>query len=194
MRLLTRPLAALPLIAACSALSACGTPTIDAKNAESVIHSAVGRHEQPTSITCPSGVKAQKDKTFDCRLSYRDGTKATMTLHMTDDSGQLRGASSDFHIVPGTGPAPGSSRGTAAPTPGQAPSTASGSATGSRSKLTDSTPLDSAAYRQALAVRGVTPAVADCAIRVLTAKGLKTAGQVSYQEGRKAGLRCASGK
>lgn len=44
----------------------------------------------PRRVKCPEGVKVEKGKTFECDLTAADGTPATITLHITDDDGNVR--------------------------------------------------------------------------------------------------------
>jgi hypothetical protein len=94
--LLTIPIAVLSVVA----VAACGQVTIDKGKAEDlakkVANSGTGKLK---TITCPDGEKAKKGATFDCDLVYADGTKGTITLHQTDDSGGVRTAGSDIHIA-----------------------------------------------------------------------------------------------
>lgn len=43
--------------------------------------------KRPKSVTCPEDVKQEKGETFDCDIKYRDGTKATAKVELTNDDG-----------------------------------------------------------------------------------------------------------
>jgi hypothetical protein len=84
-------------LAGCSA-SAGGT-TIDKKKAEDVARKVADSGTiRLKSVSCPSGLDAKKGADFDCDLVYEDGTKGTITIHQTDDSGGIRTSGTDVHI------------------------------------------------------------------------------------------------
>jgi hypothetical protein len=87
---------ALPLVL----LGACGDRTIDNKKAEDLARriADTGRVRLKT-VSCPTGVKAKKGATFDCKLVYAEGTRGTITIHQTDDKGSIRTAGTDIHLV-----------------------------------------------------------------------------------------------
>jgi uncharacterized protein DUF4333 len=96
-----RRLFALSLALPVVLLGACGGDrTIDKKKAEDLARKIAdtGRVRLWT-VSCPTGVKAKKDATFDCKLVYAEGTRGTITIHQTDDNGSIRTAGSDIHLV-----------------------------------------------------------------------------------------------
>ena len=90
-RLALAPLAAAVALAGCG-----GGPKIDAGRTESFVRTQL-LGPPPASIDCPKGVKAKKGRTFGCTVIYRDGTSATVTVHVVNDSGRIRVSPSDFH-------------------------------------------------------------------------------------------------
>jgi hypothetical protein len=89
-----RRLALVPLAAA-AVLTGCGGNKIDAGRAESFVRTQL-LGPPPSSIDCPKDVEAKKGKTFACTVVYRDGTSASVTVHVVDDSGKVRVSPSDF--------------------------------------------------------------------------------------------------
>jgi hypothetical protein len=84
-------------LAGCSAST--GGTTIDHKKAEGVARKVADSGTiRLKSVSCPSGIDAKKGADFDCDLVYEDGTKGTITIHQTDDSGGVRTAGTDVHI------------------------------------------------------------------------------------------------
>jgi hypothetical protein len=95
---LVAPLAA-SLVALCGCSASVGGNKIDHKKAEDVARKVAGSGTvQLKTVTCPSGVDAKKGADFDCDLVYADGTKGTITIHQTDDSGRISTAGTDIHI------------------------------------------------------------------------------------------------
>lgn len=87
------------LAAMAAALSGCGDKTIDQGKAEDLARKVADSGTVKTkSIECPSDVKAEKGKSFDCDLEYSDGAKGTITMHMTDDDGTVRTAAADIKV------------------------------------------------------------------------------------------------
>jgi hypothetical protein len=83
------------------ALTGCSTGEIqiDKSKAEGLARKVAGSGTVALkTVTCPSGVKAKKGADFDCNLVYADGTKGTITIHQTDDTGGIRTAGTDVHI------------------------------------------------------------------------------------------------
>jgi hypothetical protein len=94
---------ALPLAAVSAALALAGCSTgeiqIDQKKAEGLARKVADSGSvRLKSAKCPSGKKAEKGATFDCDLTYVDGTTGTITMHQTDDKGGIRTAGTDIHI------------------------------------------------------------------------------------------------
>jgi hypothetical protein len=93
----------LPLVAAsvALALAGCSTSTIeiDQKKAEGLARKVADYGTlRLKSVKCPSGEKAKKGATFDCDLTYVDGSAGKITIHQTDDKGSIRTARSDIYI------------------------------------------------------------------------------------------------
>ncbi len=105
MRHLVRIGLVLAVALAVIALSACsvsfgGSDQIDHKKAETLLRDNLHPNSgspKLTSISCPSGVKIKKGGTFDCTVSFADGSTSTVTIHMTDSSGRISFNSSDIH-------------------------------------------------------------------------------------------------
>jgi hypothetical protein len=74
-------------------VSACGGTEIDSGKAEKLIRDNAAA-PKPQRVDCPSGVKAEKGKTFDCKLEYAGRPAATVTVHIDDSDGRV-------HIGPG---------------------------------------------------------------------------------------------
>jgi hypothetical protein len=87
------------LVALAAALAACGDKTIDAGKAEDLARKVADSGTEKTkSVECPSDVKVEEGKTFDCDLEYEDGAKGTITMHMTDDDGTVRTTGADVKV------------------------------------------------------------------------------------------------
>jgi hypothetical protein len=87
------------LVAVCGCSASVGGDKIDHKKAEDVARKVAGSGTvHLDTVTCPSGVDTKKGADFDCDLVYADGTKGTITIHQTDDSGGIRTAGTDIHI------------------------------------------------------------------------------------------------
>ena len=52
---------------------------------------------RPSSVECPAGVKARPSTTFDCSVSYFDGSTASVTVHVIDKKGDVTVSRSDIH-------------------------------------------------------------------------------------------------
>ena len=84
------------------ALTGCGETKIDKGKAEGLARKVAGSGTVTLkTVSCPSGLAAKKGATFDCNLVYADGAKGTITIHQTDDSGNVRTGGTDIHV---TGP------------------------------------------------------------------------------------------
>ncbi|HEY4347144.1 MAG TPA: DUF4333 domain-containing protein [Gaiellaceae bacterium] len=82
-------------LAACS-VSVGGSDEIDHAKAEKLLRENV--RPTPKSVTCPSGVKIVKGGTFACHITLPDGNKGSVTIHMTDDTGDIHVGNADIHI------------------------------------------------------------------------------------------------
>lgn len=79
------------------ALAGCGGgPTIDHRKAERFVREQL-LGPRPATIDCPKGVESKKGRSFGCTVIFRDGTSATVTVHVVSDSGRVSVAPSDFH-------------------------------------------------------------------------------------------------
>ena len=79
--------------------SGCGTGRleIDHKKAEDLARQ-IGAVKGPVkSASCPSGIKAKTGDDFDCKLTYADGVRRTITIHQLDDKGRIRTSAADVH-------------------------------------------------------------------------------------------------
>ena len=83
-RLMLRKLAPTAVVAAL--LAGCTNTEIDSEKAESFV-----RDNVPGAFTaeCPDGVEANKGETFECRVDYADGRRATVTVRIRDDDGRV---------------------------------------------------------------------------------------------------------
>jgi hypothetical protein len=88
-------------VAVATALAAggCGTGKleIDHKKAEDLARGIGARKGSVKSVSCPSGVKVKRGQDFDCRLTYADGVRRTITIHQLDDKGRIGTSLSDVH-------------------------------------------------------------------------------------------------
>ena len=99
MRRLIKATLVASLVALAAALAACGDKTIDSGKAEDLARKiADSGTEKTKSVECPSDVKVETGKTFDCDLEYEDGAKGTITMHMTDDEGTVRTTAADIDV------------------------------------------------------------------------------------------------
>jgi uncharacterized lipoprotein YehR (DUF1307 family) len=99
MRRLNKATVVASLVALVAALAACGDKTIDQGKAEDLARKIADSGTVKTkSVECPSDVKVEEGKTFDCDLEYGDGAKGTITMHMTDDDGTVRTTGADVKV------------------------------------------------------------------------------------------------
>jgi hypothetical protein len=86
-------------VATALAAGGCGTGKleIDHKKAEDLARGIGARKGSVKSVSCPSGVKAKRGQGFDCRLTYADGVRRTITIHQLDDKGRIGTSLSDVH-------------------------------------------------------------------------------------------------
>lgn len=71
----------------------CGKTVIDQGKAEKF---ATGKVPGVKTAKCPKDVEAKKDKTLDCDVTLDDGTKATLTMHVQNDKGDVQVGPSDL--------------------------------------------------------------------------------------------------
>jgi hypothetical protein len=77
------------LTIAAAVLGGC-TPTIDNKQVEESIREALKKEELPVkTVSCPIGAEAKKDKDFDCKVTFEDGSSFDVKVHQKDDKGGL---------------------------------------------------------------------------------------------------------
>jgi hypothetical protein len=95
---LRRPENRRPLLAALLALFAIagcgGDRNVDSAKAEAFARSAIT--PAPRRIDCPVGVKVEKGKSFDCHVIGTDGTRSMITLHISDDEGNVTVGAGDL--------------------------------------------------------------------------------------------------
>jgi hypothetical protein len=62
--------------------------------------SFVNDHLNPPaeSVTCPDDIAARAGDTYDCQVSYANGDRGTVTVHMLDDKGTVTVGPGDLHI------------------------------------------------------------------------------------------------
>jgi Domain of unknown function (DUF4333) len=86
-------------VATALAASGCGTGRleIDHKKAEDLAREIGAVKGSVKSASCPSGIKTKRGEDFDCRLTYADGVRRTITIHQLDDKGRIRTSASDVH-------------------------------------------------------------------------------------------------
>ena len=77
-------------------LAGCGTTTIDSGKAEAFLRRAIS--PAPSSVSCPSNVKAQAGRTFQCTFVGADGRNYSVTMHMTNSSGGVQVSRSDVQL------------------------------------------------------------------------------------------------
>ena len=82
-------------VAACS-VSIGGSDKIDRNKAEKFLRENI--RPAVESVSCPSGVKIEKGKTFACTFSLPSGKTGTVTVHMTDEEGAVHVSDSDIHV------------------------------------------------------------------------------------------------
>lgn len=73
------------------ALGACGTTKIDTGKVEKKVTEIVASATQiqGLDVSCPSGLKAQKGKTFVCQAKAKDGTRQAINVKQRDDKGNV---------------------------------------------------------------------------------------------------------
>jgi Domain of unknown function (DUF4333) len=89
------------LLSVTIALAGCGSPAvIDHKKAEAAFRKLVASYhdKQPTLVQCPAGIAAKKGATFECTVTIANGSRATVTEHILNDSGSLAVGLEDLHV------------------------------------------------------------------------------------------------
>ncbi|MGD9735689.1 MAG: DUF4333 domain-containing protein [Solirubrobacterales bacterium] len=95
---MTVPVRSAPVVALLGALvlaaSGCGETTIDAVKTEEATKASLEKslHEKIKQVDCPSGVKVEAGRTFNCTVDLRKGEEATATL-------KIRNSDADADIV-----------------------------------------------------------------------------------------------
>jgi hypothetical protein len=79
--------------------SGCGSGRleIDHEKAEGLARQIGAVKGAVKSASCPSGIRAKKGDDFDCKLTYTDGVRRTITIHQLDDKGRIRTSAADVH-------------------------------------------------------------------------------------------------
>lgn len=73
-----------------------GTKTIDRARVQRFVSNQL-TGPRPSSVDCPPGVKARPGTTFECSVSYFDGSTASVTVHVIDKKGDVTVGQSDLH-------------------------------------------------------------------------------------------------
>ena len=95
---MSRPSRIVLLALAATTLAGCGSETtIATGKAEEFVRGQL--QPAPSEVKCPDGVKAEEGKTFECNVSYADGDRGTVTVHMTDDEGGVQVGPGDLHLT-----------------------------------------------------------------------------------------------
>ena len=81
--------AAAAAILAVGAFTAAGcTKALNSSDAGNVVNQTLARHGLKTkSVDCPGDVEAKEGKTFDCDFTLQNGKAGSMTIKITDVSG-----------------------------------------------------------------------------------------------------------
>jgi hypothetical protein len=103
MRAISRSALLLPVVAGGLLAAGCGVSAgstkIDHQKAEKLLlHGITGGTVKPKSVSCPKGVEVKKGGTFACVVTYADGAKADVTVHMTSDEGDVTVSPTDLHV------------------------------------------------------------------------------------------------
>jgi hypothetical protein len=97
----TARMSLLPAAAGALLLGGCslGSTKIDDKKAEKLaIDGTRAGALMPKSASCPTGVRAEKGKTFACTLTFVGGAKAKVTMHILSDKGRIRFGPKDLEM------------------------------------------------------------------------------------------------
>lgn len=87
-------------VSGCEASFSTGSTKIDPDDAATLARKVVDSGEiKSRAIDCPSDVEAESGKTFDCDVTWADGTTGKLTFHMTSDDGDVRAAGRDVTII-----------------------------------------------------------------------------------------------
>ena len=71
-------------------LAACGEQSVDSASVESFIRATPGLKVPVTAADCPSDVPLKKGDTFECKVSYENGSAESWTLEQLDGDGAVR--------------------------------------------------------------------------------------------------------
>ncbi len=78
-------------------LAGCGSETtISQSKAEGFVRGQL--QPAPSVVSCPDDVEAEAGKTFECQVTYADGDRGRVTVHMTDDEGGVRVGPGDLDV------------------------------------------------------------------------------------------------
>jgi len=89
MRSLSLPVVAL-LFVGCQFSASCGGKKLNMEKAREFVSSALEKEikQKPTNVTCPDSVKIEKDKVFDCTVSFGSAV-ATVSIRQNDEEGNV---------------------------------------------------------------------------------------------------------
>jgi hypothetical protein len=92
MSMLVRPGLAVALALAALALTACGDTVIDASKAEDAIRDNVEHtlNVKIDGVDCPSDVKVEAGRSFQCTVTARNGRRATAMLKILNSDADVR--------------------------------------------------------------------------------------------------------
>jgi hypothetical protein len=81
-------------------VAGCGTATLDTSQAEHKIETGIQQATgKPVTASCPSSVPVAKGHVSQCAITAPDGTKATVRVLQTDDSGHVSYSSPVVHTT-----------------------------------------------------------------------------------------------
>ena len=84
------------LAATVVAVAGCGGPTVSAQKAEALVKRSLD--QKATSVKCPNGLAIKKGASFKCHIVYANGDLATVTLHETNNNGEVAAGSNDLEV------------------------------------------------------------------------------------------------
>ena len=78
------------------AVAGCSGSTVSAHKAEALVKRSL---DQPyASVHCPNGVAIKKGRSLECNIVFRNGDTGTVTLHETNNTGEVSATSKDLKV------------------------------------------------------------------------------------------------
>lgn len=91
MKCIARNALLLSLLAGSIGVAGCGQKVLDQEKAEALIADNVTVADAPTrTVSCPADVESKRGESFRCSATFENGRRATITIHIKTDEGDVR--------------------------------------------------------------------------------------------------------